>query len=129
MQTDSAQVISFNQAKFPYWMPSPARWVWCSPEGKTCGFGLRCVEPPGLANLLWLAMDLPKPPGTYDVKTNPLYLWAILNHKVTINGVTLADLAGETLPNFCAKLQYNNLPAEVVALREVAERKAKYANT
>jgi len=62
----------------PNWMADPTAWYWKRPDGMPQGFGLGWHAHPGLANLLWLSMDLEHPPQVYDGGTNPLYTSTIM---------------------------------------------------
>lgn len=74
----------------PLWMDQPERWVWRRPDGAPQGPALVAQRAPGLANLLWLSMDMAQPPRDYDGIRNPLF-----TRVVTCAGS--AHLAGEPL--------------------------------
>lgn len=56
----------------PNWMPNPDSWVWPLAEGHppSQGWGRTWRSNPGLANLLWLLLDMGRPPRFYNVRAN-----------------------------------------------------------
>lgn len=76
----------------PFWMSTPAEWVWHGPSGPQ-GFGLNRPPSPidseqvdestyrnfGLTNLLWLSMDMARPPRHYDARLNSLYCMLLIS--------------------------------------------------
>lgn len=79
----------------PNWMPAPETWEWRRPDGSRQGFGPYWRQDPGMANLLWLAMDLHRPPAEYDASQNTLYT-LLFTHGATATlwGQPLLDMAG-----------------------------------
>lgn len=79
----------------PTWMPQPRSWVWRRPDGQAQGFGPTWFESPGRANLLWLALNLRRPPAEYDANHNDLYMAILLQGDVSkLAGEPLTDMAG-----------------------------------
>lgn len=79
----------YSRLERPFWMPEPASWVWDC-DGRPQGPGLLITCEPGLANLLWLALDLGRPPQVYDLSKNSVMTMLLL-----AGGA--ARLAGEPL--------------------------------
>jgi hypothetical protein len=79
----------------PYWMPNPQAWIWARPDGKPQGFGVVAASNPGLANLLWLSMEMDRPPLSYDAAQNGLYSILITQgYGACVGGEPLLDVAG-----------------------------------
>lgn len=77
------------------WMPKPREWVWVRPDGRMQGFGVLWPDQPGLANLLWLAMDMGSPPQRYDSASNTLFSLVLLHAEMAkLDGGLLHDWAG-----------------------------------
>jgi hypothetical protein len=62
-----------RQVVNPNWMPNPDNWMWTTPENTRQGFGRTWRAQPGLANLLWLALDMNTPPRLFDARQHQLY--------------------------------------------------------
>jgi hypothetical protein len=79
-----------------FWMPRPESWVWARPgDGQPQGFGLLARQSPGLCNLLWLSMEMDRPPAVYDAMENGLYMLIMLQgQKARLLGEPLLDVAG-----------------------------------
>lgn len=90
----------------PHWMRNPRSWMWARGDGMPQGFGLAALERPGLANLLWLSMDLDVPPRLYEANKNTLYVLLFQEAEfVQIGGMSLADLAAlSTLREFVERV-------------------------
>lgn len=134
----SAQILPFVQRVVnPNWMPTPDQWVWTTPEGSTQGFGHTWRSNPGLANLLWLVLDLERPPRVFDArKHNPYMLIAIYGaaHSGTLAElVKLAEL--NSLARFRTELvkrpEIANVPRHQLAplLILLAERRLRNARS
>lgn len=79
----------------PWWMPAPHTWTWRRPDGKPQGFGPITADAPGLANLLWLSLDLGRPPQEYDASQNGLYTLLVMHSSTAkLFGEPLLDVAG-----------------------------------
>lgn len=87
----SAQVLPFvRRVVNPNWMPNPDRWVWPTAEGAMQGFGYTWRSNVGLANLLWLVLDMETPPRCFDAHKHNAYMMIML-YGAAHNG-TLAEL-------------------------------------
>lgn len=115
----------------PYWMKDPASWVWKRRDGVAQGFGAAGIEP-GLANLLWLAMDLGTPPEVYEGSHNALYSAVLIYHPLAaLDSAPLTDRAAvDTLQQF-----HDRLPSKACApglealyplLKELAARRLRH---
>ncbi len=85
------------------WFPTPNQWCWARPDGHHQGISmLRAEDNRGLANLLWLAMDLERPPLTYDMRDNGLCVLLMgTGRRTTLDGLPLYQQAAElTLAQF-----------------------------
>lgn len=118
----------------PYWMAKPDDWVWVRPDGAAAGFGLIARSHPGMANLLWLAMDLATPPWEYDMDSNPMMqLLFVYGTSSRLCGQPLADLAAlSTLQEFHELLGAvgpgsNPLEHAYPVLRMFAARRLRHA--
>ena len=64
----------------PLWMPNPQAWRWQTPEGHfqgICPVDITNARP-GLVNLMWLALDLAKPPAVpFDARDLSLFKWVV----------------------------------------------------
>lgn len=76
------------------WMDQPGEWAWPTPNGWH-GPALHWrAGQVGLANLLWLALDLAAPPVAYVARDNPLYTRIIVYAgKLLVNDTPLIDHA------------------------------------
>jgi hypothetical protein len=113
----------------PHWMPRPQSWMWLRGDGMPQGFGTLAHERPGLANLLWLSLDLDAPPRTYEAHMNSLYVLLFQEAEFTfIGGTSLVDIAGlSTLREFIDRLPIEpgkrGLERMFPLLRLLAERR------
>jgi hypothetical protein len=118
----------------PYWMPEPASWVWDC-DGRRQGPALLITCEPGLANLLWLTLDMGTPPQTYDMSLNPVMSMLMLaGSPAKLAGEPLFDQAAlHTLQEF-----HDLLPAEASGatltaiyplLKMLAARRLRHAHT
>lgn len=84
------------------WMDRPGDWVWESIGGQLQGFGLSWRDNVGLANLLWLAMDMEAPPKIYHMRTNVLAtLLTMHGGQMKLGGLPLFDQSASlTLAQF-----------------------------
>jgi hypothetical protein len=99
----------------PYWMRNPETWTWTRPDGMSQGFASLMYTQPGLCNLLWLAMDMDRPPSLYNALANPLYMLLVINRAAKLRGEPLTDAAGLlSLQQF-----HDLLPSASVALDPV----------
>jgi len=119
----------------PTWFSDPQDWRWRKPDGTVQGLHLVVEHTPGLANLLWLALDLDLPPPAYDGATNLLFM-SVLTTSVAsrLNGQPLLDLASvKTLQEFHdmlpTQIQGHNLERHYPALKALARRRLDHANT
>ena len=97
----------------PNWMDEPGTWVWQRPsDGALQGFGLDWRSEPGLANLLWLVMDMGTPPREFDLGKHPLCsIILMFGWRAKLCGEMLTDRAAfDTLQEF-----HDRLPATVAA--------------
>lgn len=77
----------------PYWFRQPEAWRWSTSEGLPQT--LHVPHSPGLTNLLWLSLDMNKPPGEYELQKNALALMLLAWGPATyFDGVSLLDAAG-----------------------------------
>ena len=85
----------------PFWVPGLARWSWRRPDGIWQGTA-QLVEQPGLANLIWLALDRDTPPEDgFDMRDNPLVMWVFAALNLPCYGVTLQEwCASHSLAEF-----------------------------
>lgn len=86
----------------PGWMPHPKDWLWTRPDGQEQGFGRMYDDMPGLCNLLWLTMELGRPPREYDAVKNPVYMLVLMKSGTAkLAGMPLLDAAAmHTLREF-----------------------------
>jgi hypothetical protein len=94
------------------WMPRPDDWVWQVPGApQRQGFGLNWRDPLAGANLLWLALDMDRPPTHYNARLNPLYMLLVAQAPmVKLNGVDLVDQAASlTLRQFFRECETGQL--------------------
>lgn len=84
------QFPGLRHAAAPNWMPQPENWMWYTPDGRVQGFGATWRDTVGLANLLWLALDMKTPPLHFDARFHNLYM-LLLHYGAATTG-TLADL-------------------------------------
>lgn len=94
------QLFSRLAAFSPFWMGEPDAWVWSKPDGTAQGFGMtwrKERDGAGMANLLWLSMDLDRRPRQYDARSNPLYtIITMFGHEMYLDRLALFDVAGST---------------------------------
>lgn len=88
----------------PNWMARPRSWVWRRPDGMAQGFGPAWQDEPGRANLLWLSLNLVRPPADYDASKNDLYMAVLLQGRNS-------RLAGEPLFDQAALLSLRDFVA------------------
>jgi hypothetical protein len=118
----------------PQWMPNPGAWLWTRPDGNPQGFGMLAYTSPGMANLLWLAMDMDEPPSRYDTRANPLYQMVITDAAAAkLAGQPLVDLASVLpLSAFADKLSDvplgHGIEQMYPLLRALAQRRLHHAN-
>lgn len=103
---EQVQGLCSRMSRNPCWMPDPASWVWKRPDGQKQGFGLGWHLEPGMANLLWLALDKQEPPARYDAATNLLYSQVMMGaYSGQLRGTVLVSAASVlTLQEFEAAL-------------------------
>lgn len=103
----------------PRWMPNPERWVWKKPDGHAQGFAWVTYDNPGLANLLWLCMDMHTPPTDYDAGSNPLWTWVLMYQQTAkVGDLLLVDAA-----NFLSLKEFHDLlPSDPQITRNPLER-------
>lgn len=90
----------------PNWMPDPDSWNWPMEAGHPPqqGWGRTWRDNPGLANLLWLVMQMDKPPALWNARTMPRYSMVVLGANGALRPVVeLAAL--NTLDQFVVKVQ------------------------
>lgn len=120
----------------PNWMPNPTTWTWRRPDGNPQGFGVTYADDPGMANLLWLTMDLAKPPEHYNGLGNALFTIVLLEaHSAKLGGAPLLHLAAlKTLREFHDMLpesghQGNRLERMYPLLKMLAAERLRNADT
>lgn len=114
----------------PNWFPAPDCWFWRRPDGVRQGFGLTWRGDPGMANLLWLALDLERPPTILDARRIPLYSWLLLHGQPLASSASILTLAQWTrdlgmsavLPNVRRIPQFQQL-------LNLAEKRLHHAHT
>jgi hypothetical protein len=126
----------YKRLSDPHWMARPLEWFWAGPDGRPQGFAPLTYSNPGLANLLWLSLDMGSSPQCYDVNRNGLYMLLLLiGHSAQLDGEPLLDLASVlTLREFAARLPAtasSGLGAESAypLLKMLAERRLAHADT
>lgn len=116
------------------WMEQPEGWAWPTPNGRQ-GPGRHFVAGQvGLANLLWLALDLPAPPASYNGRDNPLYVMLLLHSPVmTVNDMLLIDHAGcltlEQFRDLCGTGKWGGPGNILPLLRLLANKRLNHAHT
>lgn len=132
----SAEILLFQRLnQFSAWMPEPRSWIWTTPGNQMQGPGI-VHEKPGLANLLWLSLDMDKPPQQYDARANHLYcMLATQAHKMELGGLALIEQAdGLTLAQFrnmCNSVHFAApapIPDIAPVLAHLASRRLVYAH-
>lgn len=108
MQAHSEQCARFVEqmrAYSCYWMGSPERWFWRTPDGVPQALVTIPVErdvmadeshywPVGRTNLLWLAMDMDRPPLQYNARNNGLFVQLLtIGNAVKLNSRPLYECA------------------------------------
>jgi hypothetical protein len=119
---------------YPHWMHRPGTWTWTRPDGMSQGFSSMIYTQPGLCNLLWLAMDLDRPPEAYNALANPLYMLLVVNRDAKLRGEPLTDMAAlltlrqfhDLLPESTAAV--NPVEHAYPLLRLLAERRLDHAH-
>lgn len=133
----SAEILFFQRLRhFGAWMIEPRSWIWTTAGGQPQGPGAHLNEP-GLANLLWLSLDMDKAPRQYDARQNQLYsLLATRANKMELDGLPLiAQADGLTLAQFhslCKTARFAApAPHPDIAplLAHLANRRLTYAHT
>lgn len=117
----------------PFWMPSPRSWTWKRPDGHYQGFAGMGQDNPGIANLLWLTLDMATVPKTYNAAENSLFQYVIVHaSKVKIGHIPLLDAASfYTLREFEAMLPHtvpvtrNPLERAFPLLKLLAQRRLR----
>lgn len=113
----------------PHWMPRPKSWMWLRGDGMPQGFGTLAYDRPGLANLLWLSLDLDVPPRNYEANLNSLYVLLFQEAEFTfVDGTALTDIASlSTLREFIDRMPTEpgkrGLERAFPLLRLLAERR------
>jgi hypothetical protein len=131
---DLAKVRAMCTRLGQLWMPDPASWAWRRPDGMVQGLAHIYADNPGLANLLWLALDMPAPPRQYNVTDNLLAVLVLAQaSRSKLNGVPLLDVAAlRTLAEFSrllpeARIAGNELEGAYPVLRLLALRRLRDA--
>lgn len=117
------------------WVDQPEEWVWPGPIGNQ-GPGLHWgMGQIGIANLLWLALDMDRPPARYSARDNPLYTYLIVHAaSLKLDGLPLDDQAASlTLEQFRDRCQATG-PAQqrgdiLPLLCLLANRRLNHAHT
>lgn len=127
--------LLFAQLTDPLWMDQPERWLWRRPDGAPQGPALITQRSPGMANLMWLSLDMAQPPRDYDAIRNPLFLQiATSAGSARLAGEPLLDVAALVpLARFAAMLSQAPLSAHALEaayplLRILAERRLRDAH-
>jgi len=118
---------TFKQGlRYPFWAPGLTGWSWLRSDGVRQGLHL-FGEEPGLANLVWLALDTDTPPpnGT-DMRTFPQVMWVFASAHRPFEGTTLEQwCATHTLR------QFSELPmafGHLGNLIRIARKKVQHAH-
>lgn len=100
----SAEIRLFKHlaAHSALWMVNPGQWIWATAAGQAQGPGMVADEDPGLANLIWLALDMEEPPRRYDLRYhNLVHILLMTSNQLTLAGLPLRDQAASlTLTQF-----------------------------
>lgn len=141
----SAEILLFKRLNNHHgtWMPRIDDWIWTKPSREPQGFGLdwRIVENGvGRANLLWLALDMERPPDRpYDWRYHNLCVLLITaGPKMELGGLPLFSQA-EALTlaqfrNLCDSAHFS-VPAPytnnniALLLVQLANRRLEHAHT
>lgn len=62
----------------PYWVDNMFAWCWRQND-MWVGPAILAHSGPGKANLAWLALDMYRPPDSYDPRTNEIYMWVVMD--------------------------------------------------
>lgn len=62
----------------PYWVDNMFAWCWRQND-MWVGPAILAHSGPGKANLAWLALDMHRPPDSYDPRTNEIYMWVVMD--------------------------------------------------
>lgn len=119
----------------PTWHPRPQDWVWTRPDGQLQGPGLaNWRENPGMFNLSLLALDMERPPRTYDARNNSFLLGVMTFAPQTrLGDMTLDEAAGmTTLPLFLRWLEEKPMTGALAPQKELfkllAQRRLDHAH-
>lgn len=134
-----AEILLFQRLKkyTGAWMDQPDDWVWTTPALDPQGFGLFWRDNVGLANLLWLALDMERPPDRpYNMRYHPLCTALILQGpKVDLDGLPIHHQAEAlTLAQFRNLCESEILRSEatqkswLVQLAQLANRRLAHAH-
>lgn len=99
--TDTMEANYMRRLLRPYWVDNMFAWQW-EQNGMRVGPAILAQNSAGKANLLWLALDLQRPPTqVVDVRKNLIYGWVVMEGH--LYGLEQAA-AMYTLPEFEQRL-------------------------
>lgn len=103
--TLARQNTALQRAISPNWMPNPDSWNWPMEEGHPPqqGWGRTWRDNPGLANLLWLVMQMGTPPKVWNARSMPRYSMVVMGADGALRQV-VEIAALNTLEQFVAKV-------------------------
>ncbi len=136
----TAEILLFQNWKTHkgVWMKAPGDWVWTSTDGQPQGFGLFWRQNTGLANLLWLALDMDQAPSArYNWRHHQLCAMLVVHGpKMVLDGLPLFSQA-EALTlaqfrNLCEPAKFSTpypIPNIAVLLVMLANKRLEHAHT
>lgn len=113
------------------WMDQPEGWVWAG-QGPGLHF---CAGQVGVANLLWLSLDMATPPASYNARDNKLYVLMLLySTNMLIDGVPLVEHADcltlEQFRDLCATGKWSGPVHSILPLIHLlANKRLNHAHT
>lgn len=137
MMSHEAKILNLFALHRGPWMSYPDNWVWTTPARQPQGFGLHWRDNVGLANLLWLALDMERPPAApYNMRYHQLcMLFVVHGAKMELDGLpifsqaealTLAQFRNLCLSShFAAPAPVHNIAPLLVTL---ANRRLEHAH-
>lgn len=136
----SAETLLFQrlEAHNCCWMEHPDDWMWTKPSGEPQGFGLGWRYSVGHANLLWLALDMARPPDRpYDWRYHQLCVMLVVQgSKMELGGLPIFSQAEAlTLAQFRDLCETGRFvaPAPITSiaplLSKLATRRLEHAHT
>lgn len=136
----TAETLLFKQLEGyrSTWMARPDDWVWTTPARHPQSFGPAWRLAVGLANLLWLALDMDRPPDhPYDLRDHPLCTLLIMyGTKMELGGLPIFSqseaLTLVQFSNLCGTERFTApapIPDITRRLAVCANRRLKHAHT